>query len=329
MRIVMLALLARGARALSAVPAAARRLQKIKELESKHALLVESGAKPAVIRNARKELGRLKRTPPPVDGVESAVATFYGFFAVEEPSVVVQRLRQALEADGLVLGSVSVASEGYNGALAVPVERRTRLAQTLSQAAPELWPTEEDAIKALNWDAQPTRSSPFHRLLVKEKKRALVDGFEEPLDWDDCGAEVPPEAWHDEIAQPGATVLDVRNTYESDAGTFTAAVPLNTSTFVESWPKLDEALADRPRDEPVHMFCTGGVRCVKAGAYVKQKLGFTDVRRLEHGVVAYERWAAGSGESRFEGENFVFDKRVDAVEAPVMSDDDLEARPIS
>ena len=98
---------------------------------------------------------------------------------------------------------------------------------------------------------------------MKEKKRALVDGFEEPLDWDDCGAEVPPEAWHDEIAQPGATVLDVRNTYESDAGTFTGAVPpatfvpLNTSTFVESWPKLDEALADRPRDEPVHMFCTG------------------------------------------------------------------------
>ena len=65
MRIIMLALFARGARALSAVPAAARRLQKIKELESKHALLVESGAKPAVIRNARKELGRLKRTPPP------------------------------------------------------------------------------------------------------------------------------------------------------------------------------------------------------------------------------------------------------------------------
>ena len=325
MRIVMLALLARGARALSAVPAAARRFQKIKELESKHAALVESGAKPAVIRNARKELGRLKRTPPPVDGVELAVATFYGFFAVEEPSAVAQRLRAALEADGLVLGSVSVASEGYNGALAVPVERRAQLAQTLSKAAPELWPTEQDAITALNWDAQPTRSSPFHRLLVKEKKRALVDGFDEPLDWDDCGDEVAPEAWHDEIAAPGATVLDVRNTYESDAGTFAGAVPLNTSTFVESWPKLDEALADVSRDEPVHMFCTGGVRCIKAGAYVKQKLGFTDVRRLEHGVVAYERWAAGSGESRFEGENFVFDKRVDA--APVMSDDDLEARP--
>ena len=139
---------------------------------------MESGAKPAVIRNARKELGRLKRTPPPVDGVESAVATFYGFFAVEEPSGGVARLREALEADGLVLGSVSVASEGYNGALAVPVERRPQLAQTLSNAAPELWPTEEDAIKALNWDAQPTRSSPFHRLLVKENKRALVDGFD-------------------------------------------------------------------------------------------------------------------------------------------------------
>ena len=88
------------------------------------------------------------------------------------------------------------------------------------------------------------------------------------------------------------------------------AVPLNTSTFVESWPKLDEALADVSRDEPVHMFCTG-VRCVKAGAYVKQKLGFTDVRRPSHGAWSRLRAeAAGSGESRFEGENFVFDKRV-------------------
>ena len=130
---------------------------------------MESGAKPAVIRNARKELGRLKRTPPPVDGVESAVATFYGFFTVDQPAAVVAEAASALEEDGLVLGSVSVASEGYNGALAVPVERRPQLAQTLSQAAPELWPTEEDAIKALNWDAQPTRSSPFHRL-VKEKE---------------------------------------------------------------------------------------------------------------------------------------------------------------
>ena len=55
---------------------------------------------------------------------------------------------------------------------------------------------------------------------------------------------------------------------------------------VPGWDALDDALADKPRDEPVHMFCTGGVRCVKAGAYVKQKLGFSDVRRLEQGIVA-------------------------------------------
>ena len=325
MRIMLALVILRSVRALSTIPAAARRLQKIKELETQHASLVASGAKPAAVRNARKELGRLKRTPPPADEVQSRVATFYGFFPVREPSAVVARLRQALEEDGLVLGSVSVANEGYNGALAVPVERRAKLAQTLSQAAPELWPSVADAEAALNWDAAPTQSSPFHRLLVKEKKRALVDGFEEPLDWADCGAEVAPEAWHGEIAAPGATVLDVRNAYESDAGSFAGAVPLNTSTFVESFDQLDIALAGRPRDAPVHMFCTGGVRCVKAGAYVKQKLGFTDVRRLEQGVVAYERWQAESGaESRFEGENFVFDKRVGPQ---VVSDADLEPPP--
>ena len=82
---------------------------------------------------------------------------------------------------------------------------------------------------------------------------------------------------------------------------------------VETWTALDAQLRDRPRDEPVYMFCTGGVRCVKAGAYVTQKLGFSDVRRLEHGVVGYERWRDDAGldadDSKFDGENFVFDKR--------------------
>lgn len=224
---------------------------------------------------------------------------------------VAARLREVLEIDGATLGSVAVAAEGVNGALAVPAERADALAATLAAAAPELWPTAADAANALNWDAAVADDSPFHRLVVKEKRRALVDGLDEPLDWTDCGAEVPPDAWHEAVGGTGdATVIDVRNRYETAAGSFAAATPLNTSTFVESWDVLDAALAAKPKDEPVYMFCTGGVRCVKAGAYVKQKLGFSDVRRLEQGVVAYERWLEDSGaESRFRGANFVFDKR--------------------
>ena len=177
MRIIMLALFARGARALSAVPAAARRLQKIKELESKHALLVESGAKPAVIRNARKELGRLKRTPPPVDNVRVGRGDVLRLLCSGGAVCALsQRLRQALEEDGLVLGSVSVASEGYNGALAVPVERRTQLAQTLSQAAPELWPTEAGRDQSAELGRPADAEQPLPPA-TRERKEASFGGW--------------------------------------------------------------------------------------------------------------------------------------------------------
>ena len=84
-------------------------------------------------------------------------------------------------------------------------------------------------------------------------------------------------------------MLDCRNSYESDVGLFQGAVPLNTTFFRESWDALDETLKHTPKDAPLLTYCTGGIRCVKINAYLEQTLGFTNVNRLEGGIIAYTR----------------------------------------
>ena len=107
-------------------------------------------------------------------------------------------------------------------------------------------------------------------------------------------------------------------------GSFAGATPLNTETFKDTYQALDEALAAKDKREPVYMFCTGGIRCVKAGAYVKQKLGFSDVRRLKGGVVNYTQQLSDTDleeTSRFRGVNYVFNDRVgERVTAPPVPD---------
>ena len=121
-----------------------------------------------------------------------------------------------------------------------------------------------------------------------------------------------------------------RNSYESEAGSFEGAIPLNTSIFSESWEKLDEILKNVPKDTPVMTFCTGGIRCIKVNAYLKQKLGMKNICRLKKGIIGYEQWIEGeqsasnedevdevemvsstgkNKESLFQGKNFLFDRR--------------------
>jgi predicted O-methyltransferase YrrM/rhodanese-related sulfurtransferase len=108
-------------------------------------------------------------------------------------------------------------------------------------------------------------------------------------------------------------LLDCRNAYETDVGIFEGAEPLGTDSFRESWDVLKERLADTPKDAPIMTYCTGGIRCVKVGAYLTQELGFTNVSRLAGGIIAYDRTLnekAEGEESMFKGTNFVFDGRL-------------------
>ena len=168
-------------------------------------------------------------------------------------------------------------------------------------------------------DVVPIDMPTFNRLIVRTRDYVLRDGIPSDLstslDWSDPGPELSPQEWHDDIVQSKGktTLLDCRNTYESDQGSFQGAIPLDTESFQDSWDHIDEITKDLPREEPVMIFCTGGIRCVKVGAYMKQHLGFSNIKRLEHGIIGYQQWLEKEGkteeESVWEGENFLFDKR--------------------
>jgi len=93
-------------------------------------------------------------------------------------------------------------------------------------------------------------------------------------------------------------------------GTFNGSTPLPTNVFSESWDIIDKLLEDQPKDKKILTFCTGGIRCVKVNAYIKQK-GYNNIARLKHGIIGYERWVNESKSvlSQFKGKNFLFDRR--------------------
>ena len=170
---------------------------------------------------------------------------------------------------------------------------------------------------------------------MKSKFAVLTDRIaneETDFDWTDAGPELEAHQWHEEITAnkdkgDNILLLDCRNDYESEMGTFDSATPLNTSFFSESWDKIDELVANKPKNARILTFCTGGIRCIKVNAYLKQKHKMTNIARLKKGIIAYTQWLEkeeegdeGSEseefdmverkkESLFQGENFLFDRR--------------------
>lgn len=154
-----------------------------------------------------------------------------------------------------------------------------------------------------NWDVLP-----FKKLVVKPRRFVLTDGLPERYDWNDNGRALSPSEWHEELVEGQPVVIDCRNDYESDIGSFDDATALNTTIFSESWDRLDKLLKTTPKESKIMTYCTGGIRCVKVNAYLKQKLGFNNIYRLSGGIISYENWAERNN-SRFKGKNYVFDDR--------------------
>ena len=257
--------------------------------------------------------------PLPVAADRYAMVSWYHFFAKSHDAEALVKTLQATWASFGVLGRAYVAAEGVNAQLCVPdsqIEFYEAHHASLFLKLGEVPP-------ALNFDGTASRGArmPFRALKVRPRDYVVADdGGSTELNLQDPGRDLEPAQWHAELGGDFAsngtstkTVLDVRNHYESAVGSFAGATPLNTETFNGTYDALDAALSNKPKTEPVYMFCTGGIRCVKAGAYVKQQLGFSDVRRLKGGVVNYTRHLEATdleATSRFRGVNYVFNDRV-------------------
>ena len=258
--------------------------------------------------------------------------SFYRFLPISHPETVRDFLFERLESIEGLRGTAYVANEGINAQFAVPPgEPLEALLRAFGRQCSN--GVNDDSGGCLPCDKfeenppnmgnlVPIDTPTFDRLIVRTRNAILRDGInledddgeEITLDWNDHGIELDPSEWDEQLRRPNVQLLDCRNEYESNQGSFVSARPLNTQTFSDTWNTLDRVVPSLNPSKPVYIFCTGGIRCVKVGAYLKQKLGVKDVRSLRHGIIGYERWndgepAKSKNEPLWVGDNFLFDKR--------------------
>ncbi|MCZ4282530.1 rhodanese-related sulfurtransferase [Kiloniella laminariae] len=225
------------------------------------------------------------------------VSALYHFAVLED----FESLREPLQKFMLeqnVKGTLLLAREGINGTVAGTPEAIEALHGYL-RSDPRL----ANIVTKESFHAE----LPFHRTKVKLKKEIVTMGVEGIDPNDIVGTYVKPKDWNALISDPDVVLVDTRNDYEVGIGTFKNAIDPKTATFREFPAYVQEHLADA-KNKKVAMFCTGGIRCEKSTAYLKQQ-GFGEVYHLEGGILKYLE-EVPEEESLWEGECFVFDSRV-------------------
>ena len=154
--------------------------------------------------------------------------------------------------------------------------------------------------------------APFRRMRVRAKKEIVTLGRPDIRPHECTGRYVPPEQWNALIEDPNVLVIDTRNHYEVEVGSFPRAIDPETDSF-RQFPDFATRLAETSKDRPLAMFCTGGIRCEKATALMFE-LGFEEVYHLQGGILNYLTEMPDT-ENRWRGECFVFDQRVSVTEA--------------
>ena len=230
------------------------------------------------------------------------IAALYRFASIADPAGLRDRL--AARADSLgARGTLLIAREGINGTVAGRDGAVERLVAAI-QAEPGL-----EALE-LKWSE--ATSAPFHRMKVRLKAEIVTMGVADIDPLTDAGAYVEPQDWNALIADPDTIVIDTRNDYEGEIGAFQGAVQPNTRTFRDfpAWFEDHGRSLLRGAEGPrkVAMYCTGGIRCEKATAFLKAE-GVEEVFHLKGGILKYLE-TVPEAESLWRGECFVFDERV-------------------
>ncbi len=225
------------------------------------------------------------------------IAAFYQFAPLYDFEEFQKPLMELCQENN-IYGTILLAGEGINGTIAGP-----------ESGILEVFKFLRDDYRFQNLEYKESRSAenPFFRMKVKLKKEIIPIG-DHPIDpVNGVGTYVEPEDWNRIISDPDVLVLDTRNDYEIEIGTFKGAVNPDLETFREFTSYVEGNLNPHSYKK-VAMFCTGGIRCEKASAYMKSK-GFSEVYHLRGGILKYLE-KIPSGESLWEGECFVFDNRV-------------------
>ncbi|HET7898655.1 MAG TPA: rhodanese-related sulfurtransferase [Flavisolibacter sp.] len=227
--------------------------------------------------------------------------SFYRYFPIADPQQFRDELYRNLHTLS-VFGRIYVAHEGINAQISVPASNCESLKAYLYSIEP---------LNGLRLNiAVDDDGKSFWVLKVKVREKIVADGITDPgFDMQNRGKYVNAEEFNRLTNDPETIVVDMRNHYEFEVGHFEQAIEVPSDTFKEQLPMAADMLKDA-KDKNIIMYCTGGIRCEKASAYMLHN-GFKNVYHLEGGIINYANQIKTKGlPSKFHGKNFVFDNRL-------------------
>jgi UPF0176 protein len=231
------------------------------------------------------------------DTSQIVVCALYKFVTLEQFQDLRQPLLKVMEYNN-IRGTLLLASEGINGTVA---SNRKGIDALMA------WLEKDARLSHIVTKESFETSNPFNRIKVKLKKEIVTMGIEGIDPKQVVGTYVKPENWNALISDPDVLLVDTRNDYEVKVGTFKGALNPNTTNFRE-FPQYVSDNLDPKTNKKVAMFCTGGIRCEKSTAYLKEQ-GFDQVYHLQGGILKYLE-EVPEEDTLWQGECFVFDDRV-------------------
>ncbi len=225
------------------------------------------------------------------------VAAFYKFIKLTNTSAL-QKTLQDICADREIMGTILLAEEGLNGTIS---------GQTESIQAMIAFLRSDSRFSDLDVKYSSAESSPFHKtkIVIKPEIIAFTAPGIDP--GEKTGVHVTPSEWNDLISDPEVLLLDTRNDYEIEHGTFKGAINPHTGKFSD-FKDFAQKQLDPKQHKKIAMFCTGGIRCEKASAYLLQQ-GFENIYQLQGGILKYLEQIE-EPDSLWEGKCFIFDDRL-------------------
>ncbi len=227
--------------------------------------------------------------------------SFYKYHHIGNPSFFRDYLFTHWENLG-VLGRTYVAKEGINAQVSIPEKNLSIFREDLFNIS------FLDGVR-LNIAYEDDGKS-FYKLKLKLRKKIVADGIDDPtFDPGNTGVHLDASAFNELTSKNDTILIDMRNHYESEVGHFENAILPDADTFRDEIGMVEKMLKGK-EEKNIVMYCTGGIRCEKASAYLKHK-GFEHVHQLEGGIIKYAQDAKAAGiKNKFKGVNFVFDERL-------------------
>ena len=251
---------------------------------------------------SRKEL--LKRLQE--ETFKRVTLSFYRYVIIDEPQNLRDELfRKWTELN--IFGRIYLAHEGINAQMSVPESNLEKFTKQLYA---------DKRFKQVPFKiAVEDNGKSFYKLIIKTRNKIVADGLkDDAFDVTNVGTHLSAEEWNEAMESEGPgtpppIVVDMRNFYESEVGRFENAICPEAHSFRQELPMVKEILKGKEK-EKILLYCTGGIRCEKASAFLKHH-GFKDVNQLHGGIIEYARQVKAKGlESKFKGKNFVFDERM-------------------